>query len=149
MAFKDKNIISVFLSYSPSTAPSVAVCLSPLGSKTIFPSGVLANAEVERMSLLTITPVSVNPRSFNILLSSLANTFVLPSSTASLNLITLGSTSSGGNTLLCHVVSASTNCCIVSFGSLPSLASLSPNSAGVSSKPSALLAISNSWFFLI
>ena len=87
MAFNERNIMSVFLSYSPSTAPSVAVCLNPLGSKTISPCGVLANAEVDKISLLTTTPVSPNPLSSNIFLSSLANTFVLPSSIASLNLI--------------------------------------------------------------
>ena len=136
--------MSVFLSYSPS----LSVFLKPLGSNTM-PSDVLAKADVDKISLLTTTPVSLNPLSFNIFLSSLAKTFVLPSSIASLNLINLGSISSGGKNFLCLVVSDSTNCCIVSSGSFPSLLNLSPNSCGVSLNPSALLAISNSWFFLI
>ena len=138
-AFKDKKIMSVFLSYSPSTLSS----LTSLGSKAT-PSVVCLRVVVDKISSLTTTPVSDRPNLSNCFLISLANLLVLPSSIASAKLINLGSISSGGKTFSCLTVSSSTNLAITSSDKVPCSLRDAPNSSGVWSKASALLAISNS-----
>ena len=87
--------MSVFLSYSPSTAPSSVVALVILGSNAICPSCSF-NTVVDKMSLLTITPVSFKPLAFKILRSSLANLLVRPSSIASAKFMVCSSSCLGG-----------------------------------------------------
>ena len=50
--------MSVSLSYSPSTAPSVVVSLVTLGSNIISPLSVSAKVVVDKISSLTTTPTS-------------------------------------------------------------------------------------------
>ena len=144
-ALSDKKIMSVFLSYSPSTAPSLAVGLVTLGSNIMSPASVFANVVVDKISLLTTRPVSPNPAACNFFCSSFANLFVRPSCIVSAKLNNLGSSSLGGNTFSCLTSSDVTKLVIASSDNLflpkdLSLSSLPRNSSGVSLNPSCLLA---------
>ena len=135
-ALRDKKIMSVSVSYSPSTGPSVAVSLVTLGSNIICPVSVFANVVVDKISSLTTIPVSLKPALSNFFLISLANLFVRPSSIVSLKSNNLGSSSFGGKTLSCLISSDATRLFIASsvYLFLPSdlsLSNLARNSSGV------------------
>ena len=133
--------MSVFLSYSPRTPFS----LTSVGSnKVSLVCGSLVIVVVDKISSLMTTPVSFRPLLLRMAFASLANLFTLPSDTASAKSINFSSNGLGGIKPSCLTSSFATKASIISSGSLPSCLNLSPNSCGVSAKPSAFLAISNS-----